>query len=392
MKFLNKKIIFFPLFLITISLFAEDDFKLQFIKGDISAKTSAVKKSTGEDGVWLSEQAVRYVLDYKDFISTDRDTEGLVVAAILSTSPEYVSNLNDISKKQLIDNYKELFLIFNNSSTVQIALNSKISSLKKVIPYEDFTLILNDYLSKAKDSIKDLNVLKSTISALQEIGNSESFVILYDLYQDEKLSQLKNDILQTMSSLVDTSVDVILSSISNNNIEKSKNIFAILSSNKNISSKNSSIIAENILNKSILSAEASLDENTDVEIQMSALNILNENKWTRASSLATSFFELAKKEYSAKIMSEEQFVQVITSLFNIAPLSSTASLSKYLEEINNNTENKELTSEKITQAVINTLGNIGDKTAFDSLLAVTYLGYSDSTLSAAREALAKLKW
>ena len=43
-------------------------------------------------------------------------------------------------------------------------------------------------------------------------------------------------------------------------------------------------------------------------------------------------------------------------------------------------------------AVINTLGAIGDKTAIDSLLDVTYLTYPESVLSAAQNALLELKW
>ena len=49
-------------------------------------------------------------------------------------------------------------------------------------------------------------------------------------------------------------------------------------------------------------------------------------------------------------------------------------------------------SSEIALAVINTLGAIGDKAAFDSLLAVTYLNYEESVLTAAREALSGLRW
>lgn len=393
MKIHTKRNIFiFLLQLISFSIFSED-FKLQFIKGDISSKTSAVKNSTGEESVWLSEQAIQYVLNFQDFIATDRETEGLIVAAILSLSPDYITSLSNENKIQLIDNYKKLFNIFNKSGTVQIAINSKISTLNKALPYEEFTPILNEYINKSKTKIEDVNVLKSTIVALKDIGNSDSFLILFDLLADKNFDSYNSEILQTLSSLVDISTDVIIDFIEKNDIEKSKPIYLVLT-NKNISSKNSSMIAENILKKSILSSEASLDDlkTVDVELQVNAITILNENKWTRASSLAISFFDLAKKEYSKKIMSEDLFIKVISAMSNIAPLTSTAPLAKYLEEINTNTENNVQYSEQITQTVINTLGIIGDKSAFDSLLAATYLGYPDFILSAARDALANLKW
>ena len=49
-------------------------------------------------------------------------------------------------------------------------------------------------------------------------------------------------------------------------------------------------------------------------------------------------------------------------------------------------------NDEIILAVINALGAIGDKTAFDSLLAVSYLDYNDQILQAARKALSGLRF
>jgi hypothetical protein len=43
-------------------------------------------------------------------------------------------------------------------------------------------------------------------------------------------------------------------------------------------------------------------------------------------------------------------------------------------------------------AVIESLGALGDKAAFDNLLYVTYLPYPETITTAARTALAGLKW
>ena len=91
-------------------------------------------------------------------------------------------------------------------------------------------------------------------------------------------------------------------------------------------------------------------------------------------------------------MNEDQFKTVIISLRNIAPLDAVAPLISYLEELNDRTEKGNPVSSEIALAVINTLGAIGDKAAFDSLLAVTYLNYEESVLTAARDALSGLRW
>ena len=127
-------------------------------------------------------------------------------------------------------------------------------------------------------------------------------------------------------------------------------------------------------------------------MQLSALDILSQNSWTRASASALSYFQTSKKLYENRSMSEEQFKTVITSLRNIAPLDAVTPLISYLEELNDQTEKGNVVSSEITLAVINTLGAIGDKAAFDSLLAVTYLNYEESVLTAAREALSGLRW
>ena len=88
----------------------------------------------------------------------------------------------------------------------------------------------------------------------------------------------------------------------------------------------------------------------------------------------------------------KQFKTVITSLRNIAPLDAVNPLIGYLEELNDSTEKGNTVSTDIVLSIINTLGAIGNKAAFDSLLAVTYLNYEESVLTAAREALSGLRW
>ena len=91
-------------------------------------------------------------------------------------------------------------------------------------------------------------------------------------------------------------------------------------------------------------------------------------------------------------MNESQFVTVINSLISIAPVDAVNPLIQYLGELNGQVERDGTVSQEVALAVINTLGAIGDKSAFDSLLSVTYLNYSEQVLSAARKALAGLKW
>ena len=96
--------------------------------------------------------------------------------------------------------------------------------------------------------------------------------------------------------------------------------------------------------------------------------------------------------FDNNVIDEDSFAKVITSMADISPIDSVNTLCSLLEEYNNRKEKNEKVPDSVVRAVINTLGAIGNKSAFDYLLAVTYLSYPEEVLAAAREALAGLRW
>jgi hypothetical protein len=67
-------------------------------------------------------------------------------------------------------------------------------------------------------------------------------------------------------------------------------------------------------------------------------------------------------------------------------------LSLQLGLINSTMERTREFDEELLISVIEALGNIGDKVAFDYLLYIGYLPYPDSVQTAARDAMNRLKW
>lgn len=367
--------------------------KIKFIKGNLSDKTAAVREASGADAQWISDQAVDFCLENKVLLGNDRDLDGLAVAAILSYSPETVKKQSDAQKHTLTDNFIRLFTDFNKSSTVQIALISRIVALKDSLSTVSFTALLNSYLKTTDVKTADSGVFKACVSALESIGNDESFKILYDFMNDSAYSNYKKEIEKTTIALIPNAMDEVLGQLEGSDMKKISSIFALTQKNSQISKKNLCEIAEKVLSESILLIDnSSVASAETIKLQLTALGILSENSWTRASAPALSYFELSKKLYDKRNLNEEQFKTVITSLRAIAPLDSVAPLISYLEELNDRTEKGNKVSSDIVLAVINTLGAIGDKAAFDSLLAVTYLNYEESVLTAARDALSGLRW
>lgn len=374
------------------SVFAQTS-KIKFIKGNIADKTAAVREAKDSDAEWITEEAVAFCLENKEILGNDRELDGLAVAAILSYSPDKIKKQSDSQKQKITDNLISLFTDFNKSSTVQIAVISKAVALKDSLPSASFTALLNSYLKTTDIKKADSGVFKASIGALETIGNSESFKILYGFLNDTNYSAYKKEIEAATIALIPNAMEDVIALIKGSDMNNISSIFDLVQKNSQISKKNLCEIAENMLSESILLVDNSSGTTAEIiKFQIDLLNILSENNWTRASAVALSCFEGSKAQYEKKNMSEEQFKTVIISLRNIAPLDAVAPLISYLEELNSRMEKGTPVASEIVLAVINTLGAIGDKSAFDSLLAVTYLNYEESVLTAARDALSGLRW
>ena len=395
---MKRKFIFVILSTATLMLYAQTNSNLgksssKFIKGNITDKTAAVREASESEAEWITNQAIRFCLENKILLGTDRDLDGLAVAAILSISPEKIQKNSEIKKTELSLNLIDLFSQFDKSSTVQIAVLNKIVSLKDSVPVQPFTKTLNLYLQNNENGSIEQGVFKNILVTLAEIGDNESFTILYKFLSDRKYQAYYSEIESATIALIPSAMNEVISLIKGQDIQKISSTFALVQKNSKISQKNLCEISENVLNESILITENSSGISAgSIDMQLTALSILDANKWTRASTLALSYFNLSKKFYEKGNMNVNQFTTVISSLRNIAPLDAVTPLTSYLEELNGRVESEKQVSSEVALAVIKTLGAIGDKAAFDSLLAVTYLNYDESVLTAARDALSGLRW
>ena len=153
-------------------------------------------------------------------------------------------------------------------------------------------------------------------------------------------------------------------------------------------------IAENVLSRTIYIYENTTKLSEDlIPLQIDSFNLLAKNNWTRASATAVRYLKNAETEYTQKVLPENEYCKIIVSVIKIAPIGAIQPLSSMLVALNRQKEaNQQEPSEAVMLSIINSLGEAGDKNAFDALLSVTYFEYPDSVVAAARNALAKLKW
>ena len=367
--------------------------RIQFVKGAIADKTAAVRESWGEDAAFLSKQAIDFALEHKALLGDDRDLDALALAGVLALPADSVASLDYVSRQALSEKLVKLFSLFS-SDTVRIAIINKIASLRDSLPMEPCIVLLNDYLANAAPSAGENGVVKAAVRTLGEIGDSRSFSVLFACRRRQKWPEYGKDIDDAIAVLADKSLPQVIDIIREGNVKSDiRPLFDALIKNEKISPVFKSEIAENVLSETIYIANnASSITRETVGLQVDALDVIVQNKWTRSAPAVLSFFDLAEREYQAGVMTDGEFVKAINAVAEIAPVDASSRLASYLAALNRQTESGAKVSETIALAVIGALGRIGNKSSFDTLLYVTYVNYPEPVIAAARDALARLKW
>lgn len=360
----------------------------QFIRGNIQDKISSIRNASQEENVSISLMALDFCLQNKAVLEDDRDLDALCLLSLLSLPYNYTDSLSQDEKAEFSEKILEIFNSFSDEN-VRIAVLNKISSGKLDSP--SFVELLNSFLSDDFQNFSQ-DFYKNLISASGEIGNEQTFKILFEKYRDDSYKSFKSELKEAIVKLSDNSVKDITDIISSGNLSDLRFIFETIVQNEKKTQVFRSQIAENILSASIYITEDNSSLNELILLQVEVMKFLAESKWTRGADTILKFYNLAKNEYTNGIMNTSDFCIVIKAVSETVPIKAVSLFSDYLIELNRQKENDADVQEEIVLALISALGAIGDKNAFDSLLSVTYYDYSDEVINKARSALAGLKW
>lgn len=360
----------------------------QFIRGNIQDKISSIRNASQEENVSISLMALDFCLQNKAVLEDDRDLDALCLLSLLSLPYNYTDSLSQDEKAEFSEKILEIFNSFSDEN-VRIAVLNKISS--GTLDSPSFVELLNSFLSDDFQNFSQ-DFYKNLISASGEIGNEQTFKILFEKYRDDSYKSFKSELKEAIVKLSDNSVKDITDIISSGNLSDLRFIFETIVQNEKKTQVFRSQIAENILSASIYITEDNSSLNELILLQVEVMKFLAESKWTRGSDTILKFYNLAKNEYTKGIMNTSDFCIVIKAVSETVPIKAVSLFSDYLIELNRQKENDADVQEEIVLALISALGAIGDKNAFDSLLSVTYYDYSDEVINKARSALAGLKW
>ncbi|MDR1287250.1 MAG: hypothetical protein LBK08_06545 [Treponema sp.] len=129
-----------------------------------------------------------------------------------------------------------------------------------------------------------------------------------------------------------------------------------------------------------------------ISLRYAAVNVLASLQWSRANALVIRHFYVVQTDYQRGAVSKERVLEAIACMGAMGTSEAAQALALQMGYINSQTERNGEYDGEITMAVVKTLGEMGDKAAFDNLLYISYLSYPEQIKAAAREALNRLKW
>jgi hypothetical protein len=239
--------------------------------------------------------------------------------------------------------------------------------------------------------------LEACIDALGRLGDGSSFPVLFSAYVAGYTPELAAKAAAALGSIKGDYRGYLLRVIAKNPPLEKSAAYAAGMANPNFADDDRGEIAEGAMGAA-LTATAQSASFSPVEIQalrelrLSAARQLQALKWQKASPLAVEHFRLVQADYAKGAASKTDFLEAIACLGAMGSTEAAQALALYLQLINAQTEQGSPYDEDILLASINALGELGDKAAFDYLLQVGYLQYSEAVKRAAKDALLKLRW
>lgn len=231
----------------------------KFIKGNIADKTAIVTNATEAEAPEFSRNAIHFSINYRPILGVDRELSALALSGVLTLPSSYISDISDDERQEISDNFYSLYTLFSDE-TLKIAILNRLVSLH--LPGEKFLALLNQQLQDKKIVFDFPALTKTTISTLGEIGNSDSFAILFSCIDTKDYVSFNEELKYAASALMEDSLSQLVASIQRENFQQCKKIFDLCAKNEKKSNNFRAEIAENVLSRTII-----LLGNSDSEVE-----------------------------------------------------------------------------------------------------------------------------
>jgi hypothetical protein len=369
-------------------------YRRNFARASLTTKLELLKEASSRSDASMGslyDMALRFAVDNSALLGADSQLKDLAVLAATETGKAAYS--------QAIDDLWALFQGFMDQDVRKAAVTALgYAGTGESRVAENLNAFLASQNSLFRSgSQPEYPALEACIDALGVLGDGSSFPVLFSAYVAGYSPDLTGKAAKALGSIKGDYRGYLLRVIAKNPPLEKSAAYAAGLDNPNFDDDDRGALAESALSAA-LDATAQLGSYSPVEVQsirelrLASIRELRALKWQRASPLAVSHFKLILADYAKGAASKADFLEAIGCLGAMGSTEAAQALALYLQFINGQTEQGSPYDEEILLASIGALGDLGDKAAFDYLLQIGYLQYSDAVKRAAKEALLKLRW
>lgn len=335
----------------------------------------------------LYTKALNFVLDNGSLLESEDRMKRLASLAIAQIKRTSYDRDHDL-----------LWQLFDLTTEVQLRL-LVLDTLGAVASGDAQTLArMNAFLDGQNAVLKtgkvpDARLVTAAVDALGTLGDSSSFPILFSAmtggYSAEVTSKAREALYRIRGDLKDNLIGIMKT----RPLADKRAALDLALGSTQLADPAKAAIAEYALDVGLHApARDALEKQVAREIRYSAARLLSEKAWSSASSLALEHFDLVQSEYERGLATKKQLTDAMDFLGNMKSDEAASRLTLYLVLANSGAEQGKGFDEEIVLALLRNLKKLGDSVAFDDLLYVQYLGYSDVVKRAARDAVEGLSW
>jgi hypothetical protein len=341
----------------------------------------------------LYEFALDFSLQNMDILQGDPDFINVTVIA--------ARGLGSSARVQYVDSLWKVVMNFRDSQA-RIAALDALALLGK--GNDQLAGNLNLFLANQNSLYRsgldvDIPTVSACIAALGALGHESSFPVLYDVLAAAYPDPVGAQAVEAMERLPGDIRAKLVEILRKSPAAEKMVAFRTALSNNRMTAAEKGAFAETALEIG-MEPDAAVRDTALTALCSLAIVALTDYKWTRASPVVIRYFYQTQTEYQVNRGSRERdrLLEVIACMAVMGNSDATQALSLQLGYLNSQFERTKQDGttgeydESLVLGVINALGQLTDKSAFDALHYVSYLDYPERIKAAAREALNKLVW
>jgi hypothetical protein len=373
-------------------------YQRSFVRADLADKAEVLRDAATDERApefmgALCDFALRFSLRNAEIFRDDPDMIALTALA--------AAGAGGAGHAASADVLWEIFLSYRDSLTRVEALNA-LAALgrqnKDFAAAGTLTGNLSQFLMNQNNLYRsgiepDYPVLSACITTLGALGDAGAYPVLFTALVSNYPASITRDITRALDSVRGDYDQFLLGVIKNNPPAEKLAAFRAGAHNTVLTDAQRGELAETALRTGLEFLAANAESAAAIsELRYQAAAVLTELKWTGAVDLAIRHFYQVQTDYGNGSVPKELFLSAITCLGAMGSSGAAQVLALQLGYLNSRMERSGSFDEALILEVVNALGEIGDKAAFDSLLYISYLNYPEQIRAAARNALNRLKW